>query len=53
MIEIYLLPCNYLHTYYGYTGDSVSNECIADYNAQKEYLGNFEVVTYYNNEIFD
>ena len=53
MIEIYLLPCNYLHTYYGYTGDSVSKECIANQKAQNDYLDNFEVVTYYNNEIFD
>ena len=29
-IEMLLLPCNYLHTDTGYTGDSIHPECIDD-----------------------
>ena len=29
-IEIVLVPCNYLHTKWGYDGDSIDEECIAD-----------------------
>ena len=29
-IEISLMPCNYIFTENGYTGDSVSEECIWD-----------------------
>ena len=29
-IEVDLTPCNYLHTWDGYTGDSISPECIPD-----------------------
>ena len=53
MIEIYLLPCNYVHTYMGYTGDSVADECIADQQAQQDYLGPLEVVMYVNEETYD
>ena len=27
-IDILLLPCNYIHTQYGWEGDTISNECI-------------------------
>ena len=53
MIEIYLLPCNYVHTYMGYTGDSVADECIADSQAQQDYLGPLEVVMFVNDETYD
>ena len=29
-IELLMVPCNYLHQKWGYTEDSVSNECISD-----------------------
>ena len=53
MIEFYLLPCNYLHTYYNYTGDSVSDECIWDLEKQQEYLGPLEVIMYFNEESYE
>ena len=28
--EIILVPCNYVHTQFGYEGDSIHPECIAD-----------------------
>ena len=32
-LEISLVPCNYLHTRFGYDGDSIDSECIADKQA--------------------
>lgn len=29
-LEVILVPCNYVHSYMGYEGDSVHPECIAD-----------------------
>ena len=29
-LDIVMVPCNYIHTMYGYEGDSVSSECIGD-----------------------
>ena len=29
-VEVVLVPCNYLHTQFGYDGDSISPECIGD-----------------------
>ena len=52
MIEFYLLPCNYQHTYYGYTGDSVADECNWDQKKQQEYLGPLEVIMYFNEESY-
>ena len=31
-LEVLLVPCNYLHTLYDYTGDSVHPECVGDLN---------------------
>ena len=33
-IEIFLVPCNYLFTEWGYTGDSVHDKCEWDLKAQ-------------------
>ena len=29
-LEIALVPCNYIHTKWGYQNDSIAEECIAD-----------------------
>ena len=29
-LDIVMTPCNYIHTKFGYEGDSVNNECIGD-----------------------
>ena len=29
-LDIVMTPCNYIHTKFGYEGDSVSSECIGD-----------------------
>ena len=47
-----LLPCNYLHTDTGYTGDSIHPECIDDLEKQKEYLGALDWKVYYTQESF-
>ena len=47
-----LVPCNYQHTYLGYTGDSVAPECIADLEQQIEYLGPLNILLYYTEGFF-
>ena len=42
-IEFILVPCNYLHTQYGYEGDSIHKECNHSLEAQQEYLGNIKM----------
>lgn len=51
-IEIVLVPCNYIHTHLGYTGDSIAPECVADLDAQLEYLGPIDVMLYHTEEHF-
>ena len=29
-LDIVLVPCNYVHSYLGYEGDSIPDECLAD-----------------------
>lgn len=29
-LDIMLLPCNYIHTQFGYVGDTIAEECIPD-----------------------
>ena len=45
------VPCNYVHNEYGYTNDSVHEECIPDLEAQKEYLGPLLIPMYFNEEV--
>ena len=47
-----MLPCNYIHTHLGFTGDVVADECVADFEAQIEYLGSLRVNLFYNDEDF-
>ena len=42
-IEFVLVPCNYLHTQFGYEGDSIHEECNHSLEAQQEYLGNIKM----------
>ena len=49
-IEVILVPCNYIHSEWGDIGDSVSDECIADLEKQKEFMGPLEVMILINNE---
>ena len=51
-LEILMTPCNYLHTELEYEGDSISDDCIDDLDAQIEYLGTIHVVLYHTEEIF-
>ena len=48
-----LTPCNYVHKYLGYEGDTIKDECIADLNAQLKYLGSYKVYTYASQNDFD
>ena len=52
-LEFLFLPCNYIHQIDGYTGDYVKEECIADLEKQKEYLGPLDMLIYFNDEEFD
>ena len=52
-IEFVLLPCNYIHTDLGYTGDSIADECVADLEAQIEYLTSLRINLFYNGADFD
>ncbi len=52
-LELLILPCNYLHTEWGYTGDAIHPECIGNLEAQMEYLGPLSFVTYHTRERFD
>ena len=47
------MPCNYVHTELGYTEDTVHEECNPDLAAQKEYLGTYNAITYYNHEVIN
>ena len=47
------MPCNYVHSYMGYTNDSVSPDCIADLEAQMKFLGPLKVQMMLNDEEFD
>ena len=39
--QFLLTPCNYIHQQYfgGDSGDFIADECIPDFEKQKEYLG--------------
>ena len=39
ILDIVLVPCNYIHTQLGYTSDSVTTECDPDLNEQIKYIG--------------
>ena len=39
MVTFDLVPCNYVHSEFGYTGDSISEDCVADLDEQLKYLG--------------
>ena len=47
-LEFNFVPCNYIHQHLGYTEDRVAEECIADLEKQKEYLGPLDFVIYFN-----
>mmetsp|Transcript_43029 Transcript_43029/g.56948 ORF Transcript_43029/g.56948 Transcript_43029/m.56948 type:complete len:132 (+) Transcript_43029:358-753(+) len=51
--EFLLVPCNYLHAEFGPTGDTIAKECIADREAQMEYLTNMRVIYYTDIESFN
>ena len=52
-IEVVLVPCNYQHTKWGYTGDKISPKCNPDRDAQIKYLGPTEFLIYHTQETFD
>ena len=50
-MEVALVPCNYLHTHLGYTGDSIHEGCEANLDKQIEYLGQLYFLIYYSEEV--
>lgn len=51
--EYVMIPCNYVHTTFGPTGDSVADECIADRDKQIEYLGNMRMIFLTTEQVFN
>lgn len=47
-IEMLLVPCNYVHSYMGYEGDFIRDDCVADLEKQIEYLGPLDLSIYFN-----
>jgi hypothetical protein len=47
-LDFVVLPCNYVHEEFGDTGDSISEECIADLAAQIAYMGPIQIILYLN-----
>ena len=47
-IDISFVPCNYVHTMYGYKGDSVHQQCIGSLDEQIKYLGSSHFIIYSN-----
>ena len=45
--EVIMVPCNYLHTEFGHTEDTISPECIGDLQKQLEYLGPLNIAVYH------
>ena len=52
-IEFLMLPCNTLFREWGYEGDTVADECIWDLQKQQEYLGQINVLLYFNEENYN
>ena len=48
-----MLPCNYIHTALGYTGDEKSDKCNDSLEAQQQYLGPLNMIVYFNQESFN
>ena len=49
-IEFVIVPCNYLHTIWGYE-DTIADECVADLDAQIDYLGPLDVMLYVTEDV--
>ena len=47
-----LVPCNYIHTKLGYTGDTIAEGCNANRTAQVEYLSNLKVRIFMSHQAF-
>ena len=46
-------PCNLIYTPLGFTADTISNECIHDLQAQRDYLQSLRVSLFVNDEKFE
>ena len=52
MVEISMVPCNYIHNEYGDSGDYIRKECTSNLESQIEYLGNLNLITYATTQDF-
>ena len=50
-IDFDLTPCQYNHTVSGKNDDVIAKECIQDFEAQKEYLGNLRAYVYMTEQV--
>ena len=46
------MPCNYIHTEFGSINDTIAKGCETDREKQMNYLSNFELIVYTDEEMF-
>jgi hypothetical protein len=47
-LDFAVVPCNYIHYEFGDVGDTISEDCIADLDAQIAYMGPIQMILYLN-----
>ncbi len=52
-IEFLMLPCNYLHTDTGWTGDTIHPDCIHSLEEYQKYLVALDWKIYHTQELFN
>ena len=52
-VDIILVPCNYLHTSYGWTEDRIAEECVHDRDQIEDYLKNIRAYVYISVQKFE
>ena len=52
-VDIILVPCNYVHTAYGYTEDKVTDECLSNKTLAEDYLRNIRAYVYMSEKRFE
>ena len=52
-IDMELVPCQYLHTFGGWTGDKVTPECLYDKEGAEDYMRNLRAYLYISEQRFE
>ena len=51
-IELVMTPCQYIHDWLGWDGDSIDPDCVWDKQAQMDYVGNMMARVYIEDQVF-